>query len=464
MNDENKKSIEELFTDSDKYKDVSSEPVNDLNSGEAVEQREKPFKVNANFDKSIVPEQEKSVQHRLFDISSDYDVPDEKEREQAIKRREQLKREINTTPDALPYAYNYKKSANEKARRVAERNGFENIETGKEKKSHRHFGRGKKLLAAFLVLLLIFGGAAALGIGAIKKVYSKVKYEPLSENKHISVSELKKKDGVKNILFVGVDARPGENDENSRSDTMMLITIDENNNQIKMTSFLRDTYIEIPGFGMHKLNAAESKGGKQLLVDTLEYNYKINIDNYGLVNFEMFKGIIDGLGGVDVEVTEKEAKYINDKKMMTNAEREAFPNDISSGKNHFSGAQALWFSRIRYLDDDYHRTARQRQVISQIISKAKNASPGELYKLANAVMPQVKTDFTEEEFLRLTFRIPMYLKYDTAQQQIPSPGTFKSERKRAGAVLTPDLPENISILEKFVFEKATVEKHKKTMK
>lgn len=462
MNDENKNSIEDLFSDEVKYKDVSSEPINNLNSG-AEEQTDKPFKVNANFDKSLVPECEKDTsQHRLFDISTDYETPDE--REQAIKRREQIKREINTTPDALPYAYNYKKSANETARRIARQNGFENIETGNQQRPHRHFGHGARALSVILILLFIVGGIGALGVGAIKKVYSKVQYEPLSGNSHISASELKRKDGVKNILFVGVDARPGENDENSRSDTMMLITIDENNKQIKMTSFLRDTYIEIPGFGMHKLNAAEAKGGRQLLVDTLEYNYKIDIDNYALVNFEMFKGLIDGLGGIDVDVSEKEAKYINDKKMMSSAERESFPTPITAGKNHFDGGQALWFSRIRYLDDDYHRTARQRQVISQIISKAKAANPTELYKLANAVMPQVKTDLTEAELMKLTFKSLLYLKYDTAQQQIPAPNTFRSERKRAGAVLTPDLPKNISILEHFIFEKADTEKDKKNGK
>lgn len=461
MNDENKNSIEGLFSDEFHYKDISSEPINNLNSDLDV-QNDKPFKVNADFNRKIISEQEKNTQHRLFDISTDYDNPDE--RQQAIKRREQIKREINTSPDALPYAYNYKKTVNENAVRVAQRNGFENIETGKEKGQRKHFGHGKRVFVFFLVLLLIFGGIGAFGINAIKKVYSKVKYEPLSENKHINIAELKRKEGVKNILFVGVDARPGENDENSRSDTMMLITIDENNKQIKMTSFLRDTYIEIPGFGMHKLNAAEAKGGRQLLVDTLEYNYKIDIDNYALVNFEMFKGVIDGLGGIDVEVSEKEAEYINDKKMMTATEREAFPSPISAGKNHFSGGQALWFSRIRYLDDDYHRTARQRQVISQIILKAKSANPSELYKLADAVMPQVKTDLTENDLIKFTLKALIYLKYDTAQQQIPAPDTFKSERKRAGAVLTPDLPKNISILEKFVFEKAESEKERKVKK
>lgn len=461
MNDENKNSIEGLFSDEFHYKDISSERINNLKS-DLDAQNDKPFKVNADFNRRIISEQEKNTQHRLFDISTDYDNPDE--RQQAIKRREQIKREINTSPDALPYAYNYKKTVNENAIRVAQRNGFENIETGKEKGQRKHFGHGKRIVVFFLVLLLIFGGIGALGINAIKKVYSKVKYEPLSENKHINVSELKRKEGVKNILFVGVDARPGENDENSRSDTMMLITIDENNKQIKMTSFLRDTYIEIPGFGMHKLNAAEAKGGRQLLVDTLEYNYKIDIDNYALVNFEMFKGVIDGLGGIDVEVSEKEAEYINDKKMMTSVEREAFPSPISAGKNHFSGGQALWFSRIRYLDDDYHRTARQRQVISQIILKAKSANPSELYKLADAVMPQVKTDLTENDLIKFTLKALIYLKYDTAQQQIPAPDTFKSERKRAGAVLTPDLPKNISILEKFVFEKVESEKERKVKK
>ncbi len=125
--------------------------------------------------------------------------------------------------------------------------------------------------------------------------------------------------------MIGVERARVKAQDSTRSDTMMFFSIDEKNKQLKLTSILRDTYVEIPGWKWNKINAAQSHGGRQLLVDTIEYNFKVDIDNYMLVNFDMFTTIIDELGGVDVEVTEKEANYINARYNMTQTEKDAFP-------------------------------------------------------------------------------------------------------------------------------------------
>jgi len=384
------------------------------------------------------------------------DFPDD------LQPREDLPRaRVNTAPEKKPYSYNYN---DRETPRTRARNGDE-IYSGADAdgasprrtpKKKKHIGL--RIFAVLLVLLLLFvGGAGLYGYASVKKVIGKVDYAPLKANAYIADSELLHADYLKNILLIGVDAREGEDAEKTRSDTMMLVTIDTRNNQIKLTSFLRDMYLEIPGYREDKLNAAQSRGGTQLLVDTLEYNFKIRIDNYMFVSFEMFTTIIDKLGGVDVEITEKEAKYINSKDHMSRDDGFAFPEPLSGGMQHFTGAQALWYSRIRYLDSDFMRTARQRKVISALVRKATQQSPAELFELVGEVMPLVRTDLTEDEIMNLGLHALSYLQYDIVQQQIPAQDAYKSGTRRSQSVLLPDMEKNRSVLKTFVFEKAAAE-------
>lgn len=379
-----------------------------------------------------------------------------------LQPREDLPRaRINTAPEKKPYSYNYN---DRETPRTRARNGDE-IYSGADAdgasprrtpKKKKHIGL--RIFAVLLVLLLLFvGGAGLYGYASVKKVIGKVDYAPLKANAYIADSELLHADYLKNILLIGVDAREGEDAEKTRSDTMMLVTIDTRNNQIKLTSFLRDMYLEIPGYREDKLNAAQSRGGTQLLVDTLEYNFKIRIDNYMFVSFEMFTTIIDKLGGIDVEITEKEAKYINSKDHMALEDVYAFPEKLSGGMQHFTGAQALWYSRIRYLDSDFMRTARQRKVISALVRKATQQSPAELFELVGEVMPLVRTDLTEDEIMNLGLHALSYLQYDIVQQQIPAQDAYKSGTRRSQSVLLPDMEKNRSVLKTFVFEKAAAE-------
>lgn len=362
-----------------------------------------------------------------------------------------------------PYSYNYDRNAQRKAQRVSQKRFdddiSEDISSGRQRaKGNKSKSAAKGIFKAVLIIILIvLVVAVVLRFLFAKSLTEKVNYSELKANEYISSAELLTKDGVKNILLVGVDAREGESNSATRSDTMMLLSIDDNNKQLKLTSFLRDTYIDIPGYKTAKLNASQSYGGTQLLVDTLEYNFKIDIDNYVLVNFDMFTTVIDALGGVDVEVSEKEAKYINSRDHMTSREKNAFPDKISGGVNHFNGEQALWYSRIRYLDSDFMRTQRQRKVISAALSKFKSANPADLVKMLNNIMPMLETDLDSDNLMKLGTSSIKYIFYDLAQQQIPAPDTWRSGRRRGQDVLLIDLEENREILKNFVFEKAEIE-------
>lgn len=361
---------------------------------------------------------------------------------------------VNTAPEKKPYRYNENTSV-----RIRARNGdeiYSGAHTDRPRKKKKHIGL--KIFCVLLVLVLLFVGfAGAYGYTRVQKVLAAVDYKPLSQNQYIADSELASADYIQNILLIGVDAREGEDAEKTRSDTMMLVSIDTRNRQIKLTSFLRDMYLEIPGYRADKLNAAQRHGGTQLLVDTLEYNFKIKIDNYMFVSFEMFTAIIDELGGVDVEITDKEAKYINSKDHMDITDVYAFPEELSGGMQHFTGAQALWYSRIRYLDSDFMRTQRQRKVITAIVKEAVGQSPVALLDMVEKVMPMVKTDLTEDEMMDLGLHALSYLKYDIVQQQIPLSDAYKSAKRRGQDVLLPDMDKNCTAVKQFIFEKAEVE-------
>lgn len=365
---------------------------------------------------------------------------------------------VNTAPEKKPYSYHYDEPDHSRTRA---RNGDTIYsDTGdaapKARKKKRHIGL--KVFCVFLVLVLaLVGGTGLYAYSRVEKMLGAIRYVPLAENPYIASSELVQADYLKSILLIGVDAREGEDVQKTRSDTMMLVTIDSRNRQIKLTSFLRDMYIDIPDYRSDKINAAHSHGGTQLLVDTIEYNFHVQIDSYMLVSFDMFTAIVDKLGGVDVEITEKEAKYINSGDHMTATEHEAFPETISAGMQHFSGAQALWYSRIRYLDSDFMRTGRQRKVISALVKKATKKSPLTLLNMVEEVMPMVQSDLREDELMDLGMHALSYLQYDVVQQQIPADGTWKSATRRSQSVLLPDMDKNRSILKTFLLEKAAVE-------
>lgn len=220
---------------------------------------------------------------------------------------------------------------------------------------------------------------------------------------------------VINVLLIGADSRKGTNSGNT--DVMMLLSLNRKTKQLKLVSFLRDSYLYIEGKDNSyctKLNAAFSMGGPETLVQTIENNYKIDIDNYVIVNFESFKSIIDAMGGVTVDVQQYEADY-NYKK---------FKIELPVGEGvTLNGEQALCFCRIRGCDSDgdVSRTRRQRQVIDSIISRVKEASISDLNKYIDILLPYVETGYSEGQILSLGIKAVTggWANYERTQLQMP---------------------------------------------
>ena len=325
----------------------------------------------------------------------------------------------------------------------------------KKKKKKKHHPVRNTVLVLLCISIAAVSCVGFYGYNTVNRLLSSFNTdEPLKDNEYIDDYELYRDSEQTNILLIGVDAR--ESDVSSRSDTMMLLTIDNKNGQIKLTSFLRDSYVKIAGRKKEKLNAAYFRGGIQGLVDTLELNFKVEIPYYMLVDFEIFTTVVDMLGGIEVEVTEKESAYSK----KTPTDRGGYL-PLEAGENiHLNGTEALWYSRMRYLDSDFMRTQRQRKVITAIVEKAKLQKPQELLELAETIIPLIKTNITADEMKKLGVDavLDKAYNYSIVQQQIPADETWSNKRiSGVGACLVMDLDENAEILANFLRNKQETE-------
>lgn len=259
-------------------------------------------------------------------------------------------------------------------------------------------------------------------------------------------------DNVMNILLLGTDSR--ENNARGRSDSMILVSINKVTKEIIMTSFLRDMYVSIPGKENSKLTHAYSYGGADLAVDTVEQNFKIKIDNYVQVNFYSFVSVVDAVGGVDIDVTADEVKYINSYLGEIN-KLEGDSTDkyrlASSGLQHLNGRQALAYSRIRYIGTDFARTERQRTVLTKVIQKASDLSIGELNDFVEDLFPLITTNLSKTTIASLILKSPTYFEYDLPQYRIPIDDSWKYMTIKSMSVLGVDMQKNIDYLYKNIY-------------
>lgn len=244
---------------------------------------------------------------------------------------------------------------------------------------------------------------------------------------------------VWNVLVIGADKDP--DGSNGRSDTMMVLSINSKTNKVKIVSFLRDLYIDIPGHGKDRLNAAYSYGGAAMLMQTIENNFRINIDDYLETNFAGFEQIIDSMGGIEVTMTAAEAQFINEWKKVGAVE----------GVNHLNGKNALYFARMRKLDSDFGRTTRQRQVVSAMFDKLKSSNPVTMYSVAYNLMPNLTTNLSSGELLSFAMAFTKMNEAETLS--VPEYGRFYDYTTPAGAmVLVPYYDANIEALRAFLYE------------
>lgn len=264
------------------------------------------------------------------------------------------------------------------------------------KKKKSGISKFKAIIALLLVAAIVFGAVLFGKVNSVLGSFNTVdKVERL-----VDASSLKSSASVKNVLFIGLDDADGET---SRSDSMMLISVNEKTGIIVITSILRDVHVDIPDHGEAKINAAFSWGGAELLVQTVEQNFGIKVDGYAAVDFDMFKSLVDAIGGVEITMSEAETDY-----MIARCEH-MFPEetvDFKAGElTVLDGKQALEYARMREIDNDFERTGRQRKIIQNIADKVKGSiSPAgifDLLKTGEAVAPFITTTFSSGELMKL---------------------------------------------------------------
>jgi len=317
----------------------------------------------------------------------------------------------------------------------------------KQEKAKKKKNRAVKILV-FLGILFVIGFAGLyMFVGG---VYKKMNYKEAEG----FTTEAMKEDGVINVLLIGNDSRLEGDD--GRSDAMILVSISDKTKTITMTSLLRDMYVEIPGHGGNRLNAAYSYGGPELLMETIEQNFDIPVHRYALVNFQAFANLVDAVGGVDLELTNEEVQYVNGYLMEYNQlEGRDLATDFLdpslSGMIHLNGPQALAFTRNRYIGTDFGRTERQRKVLSAVIDKLPAAMLKNSGELTDGLFPNLTTNLKQGECYNLSLNAWKFLGYDMVQQCVPVEGTYSNATIREMAVLEVDFEANKRFLKQTLY-------------
>lgn len=255
--------------------------------------------------------------------------------------------------------------------------------------------------------------------------------------------------GITNILLIGCDAYGY--DKPVRSDSMILLSLSKERNTIKMVSFMRDMRVYIPGKYRYndKINAAMAFDSScQLLLDTIEYNFKIPIDKFVLINWTAFADVVDRLGGISVSVDPSLIDYFN-LSIADPAE-----HLTHGGVQTLNGNQALAYCRMRKADSDFMRTQRQRQFLTAMIRKLMRSSVPELIDAIEVTMPSVKTNMTFGELVTLAGKAAGAMNSEFAQLRIPADGTCWDITENQIMYLGFNAKKNINLLHEFIYADA----------
>ncbi len=268
----------------------------------------------------------------------------------------------------------------------------------------------------------------------------------------VHAGEGRQEEGVYNILLLGEEAI-GSGTARGRTDVIIVATMNTNTKELMLTSLMRDTYVQIPGYQDNKLNCAYEKGGLDLLYETISLNFNLRLDGCVMVNFERFEQIIDKLGGLEIELTDGEAKYLNRTNYISNP---AYRN-VVPGKQLMNGNQVLGYSRVRKKatitgnNNDYGRTDRHRIILNAIFDKYKTKSKVELATIMFELLPMITTDINNKNFEVLLNSFIEMGTMDMQQLRIPADGAFDTAKVRGMDCIIPDLQKNITILHNYIF-------------
>lgn len=318
-------------------------------------------------------------------------------------------------------------------------------------------GKRKKIIISILIIIIaIFSGMGIYSYSLLNKV--KTTELPKDNDslgiKNEVVQQIQQEDpkqDIVNIALFGLDRR--SKDEASRSDAIMVASIDKKHKKIKLSSVLRDTYVDVPGFGMTKITHAYAYGGPKLAIKTLNENFNLDIKDYVTVDFFSLEKIIDALGGVTIDVRQEELQYINSyMKETANIEKEKIPTVTQAGKINLNGMQAVAYSRIRYIGNDFERTERQRKVLTEMLNKIQEAGITKYPSLVSTLLPYVETSISKGDMLSMGASLLASGTKTIEQERFPVDGYWHDSMISGVYYLSADLKATTDQIHKYIYD------------
>ena len=315
--------------------------------------------------------------------------------------------------------------------------------------------RKKKRMMIFgieiaVILILVLGFWVVSKLDKLQK--PKVDPEKVEVNDTIQESTLESMKGYTTVALFGLDTRQaGQLGSGNRSDTVIIASINNDNKEVKLVSVYRDTYLDLTNGKFNKCNGAYSAGGPQQAMSMLNKNLDLDIQYYISVDFAAMTKAIDLLGGIDIDVDDTEIEHLNNYIVETSEVTGVKTTPLTkTGLQTLDGVQATSYCRIRYTaGDDFKRTERQREVIMQIVSKAKTMDISQVNDIIDAVFPLAATNYTNDELLAMA---PQLLTYDIVDTTgFPFDKAAATVKGKGSCVIPVNLEENVKQLHEYLF-------------
>lgn len=308
----------------------------------------------------------------------------------------------------------------------------------------------KIVLSIFVICVIIVGGGFSYSVYQLNKV-STTKISKTDADLGINSTATKSND-ITNIALFGVDRR--HKADASRSDSIIVLSIDQKHKKIKMSSLMRDIYVPIKGHGQTKINAAYAYGGPQLAIKTINETFNLNIRDYVTVDFFDFQKLIDAVGGVQINVEKDEVALINSYMTETaGLAKESFTKVTNPGLQNLNGIQAVAYSRIRYTTgDDFKRTERQRTVLTGLFTKIESVGASEFPSVVSKLLPLTETSMNSLDIMKLGTKVITSKTTTMDQVRFPVDGYWTDKMINKQECLVVDMNATIDQLHKYIYD------------
>lgn len=303
-------------------------------------------------------------------------------------------------------------------------NSTDNLPSRKRRSKKNKKKLSKKQIAIIAISIIALIGVAVYAATTI--ILGRVTHKEIDETNlgiKPEVTEKIEHDKINNIVNIALFGLDGENGEEGRSDATMVATFDPISKKLKITSFLRDTYVAIDGYGRDKLNHAYAYGGPELAIKTLNQNFDLNITDYVKIDFENLEHVVDALGGIEMEMSQVEADEVSAYASLVSGALNRPDEPVTlkeNGKADLTGFQALGYCRIRSTaGGDFARTERHRKILTEMFNKISQAGTTELAAMTVKLLPYVETSLTNKEILDLAYNVLTLGTKDIKQERFP---------------------------------------------